>query len=213
MENSQSEFPTALGNPAEGAGFPHSHRVDGGIYFSLPETLSGSASSKFFDGCRSLRSRSIRQRRFAPMVTAIASEWVTAINSESVTAFIVIRTRVWPEKKNKGPNREKKMKNNLAVERLKRCENIVALSEELGVHRRLLYKWRDQLDPVEIGDEPPPGNPRESTLRKEVSQLKRLLAEKTLEVDFFRGALQKVEARRQKTAISGEKASTTKSGA
>jgi transposase-like protein len=100
----------------------------------------------------------------------------------------------------------------MAVERLKRCENIVALSEELGVHRRLLYKWRDQLDPVEIGDEPPPGNPRESTLRKEVSQLKRLLAEKTLEVDFFRGALQKVEARRQKTAISGEKASTTKSG-
>jgi hypothetical protein len=26
----------------------------------------------------------------------------------------------------------------MAVERLKRCENIVALSEELGVHRRLL---------------------------------------------------------------------------
>jgi transposase-like protein len=98
----------------------------------------------------------------------------------------------------------------MAVERLKRCENIVALSEELGVHR-LLYKWRDQLDPVDIGDEPPPENPRESTLRKEVSQLKRVLAEKTLEVDFFRGALQKVEARRQKSAISGEKPSTTKS--
>jgi len=26
----------------------------------------------------------------------------------------------------------------MAVERLKSCENIVALSEELGVHRRLL---------------------------------------------------------------------------
>ncbi len=76
------------------------------------------------------------------------------------------------------------------VERLKRCENIVALSEELGVHRRLLYKWRDQLDPVDIGDEPSPENPRESTLRKEVSQLKRLLAEKTVELDFFKGALQ-----------------------
>jgi transposase len=98
-----------------------------------------------------------------------------------------------------------------AVERLKRCENVVALSEELGVHRRLLYKWRDQLDPVDIGNEPPPENPRESTLRKEVSKLKRLLAEKTLEVDFFKGALQKVEARRQKGGISGEKASTTKS--
>jgi hypothetical protein len=30
----------------------------------------------------------------------------------------------------------------MAVERLKGCANIVALSEELGVHRRLLYKWR-----------------------------------------------------------------------
>jgi hypothetical protein len=41
--------------------------------------------------------------------------------------------------------------------------------------------------------------------------LKQLLAEKTLEVDFFKGALQKVEARRQKSGINGEKASTTKS--
>ena len=99
----------------------------------------------------------------------------------------------------------------MAVERLKRCENIVALSEELGVHRRLLYKWRDQLEPVDIGDEPAPENSREFTLRKDVSQLKRLLAEKTLEVDFFKGALQKVEARRQESGIAGEKASTTKS--
>ena len=52
-------------------------------------------------------------------------------------------------------------------------------------------------------------NPRESTLRKEVSQLKRLLADKTMEVDFFKGALQKVEARRQKSGTSGEKASRT----
>ena len=80
-----------------------------------------------------------------------------------------------------------------------------------GVHRRLLYKWRDQLDPVDIGDEAPPENARESTLRKEVSQLKRVLAEKTLELDFFRGALQRVEARRQKSGISGEKASTMRS--
>ena len=48
-----------------------------------------------------------------------------------------------------------------------------------------------------ISDEPSPENPRESTLRKEVSQLKRLLAEKTVELDFFKGALQKVEAQHQ----------------
>ena len=99
----------------------------------------------------------------------------------------------------------------LAVERLKGCDNIVAPRTKLGVHRRLLYKWRDQLDPAEIAEESPPQNSRESTLRKEVNQLKRLLAEKTVEVDFFKGALQKVEARRQRRGSSGEMASTTKS--
>jgi putative transposase len=82
---------------------------------------------------------------------------------------------------------------------------------ELGVHRRLLYKWRDQVDPADADGEVTLPNSRESTLRKEISKLKRLLADKTVEVDFFRGALQKVEARRQKSDISGEKASTMKS--
>ncbi|SRR6266567_2827760 len=99
----------------------------------------------------------------------------------------------------------------IAVERLKKCDNIVALARELGVHRRLLYKWRDQLDPAEVPEEWPPQNSRESTLRKEVSQLKRLLADKAVEVDFFKGALQKVEARRQRRGSSGETASTTRS--
>jgi transposase-like protein len=74
----------------------------------------------------------------------------------------------------------------MAVERLKACDNIVELSPGLGVHRRLLYKWRDQFDPFGNGEEPPPGNPRESTLRKEVNQLKRVLVDKTLELDFFK---------------------------
>ena len=99
----------------------------------------------------------------------------------------------------------------MAVERLKTCDNIVELSQELGVHRRLLYKWRNQFDPFDSGEESPPGNSRESTLRQEINQLKRVLVDKTLELDFFKGALQKVEARRQKNGISGEKASTTKS--
>lgn len=100
----------------------------------------------------------------------------------------------------------------MAVERLKSCDNITALAQELGVNRRLLYKWRDQLDPAASSDKSPAQPSQESTLRKEVSQLKRRLADKALEVDFFKGALQKVEARRQRTGSSGEQASTTKSG-
>ncbi len=76
----------------------------------------------------------------------------------------------------------------MAVERLKQCDNIVALSQELGVSRRLLYTWREKLEPVESG-EGPPATLRESTLRKEVSRLKRVLAEKVLEVAFFQRCL------------------------
>ena len=100
----------------------------------------------------------------------------------------------------------------MCVERMKRCDDIVALAAELDIHRRLLYRWRDQLEPVDKGEWPPPQNSRESTLRKEVSQLKRVLADKTVELDFFKGALQKVEARRRSSSGSGEQASTTESG-
>jgi transposase len=100
----------------------------------------------------------------------------------------------------------------MCVERMKQCDDIGALARELNIHRRYLYRWRDQLEPAEKSEGPPPQNSRESTLRKEVSQLKRVLAEKTLELDFFKGALQKVEARQQQSGGSGAKASTTKSG-
>jgi transposase-like protein len=97
----------------------------------------------------------------------------------------------------------------MAVERLKTCDNIVALSKELGVHRRMLYKWRDQFAPFDETAEPATGSSPQARLRRTVHQLQRLLVDKTLEVDFFKGALQKVEARRQQTGRSGAKASTT----
>ena len=100
----------------------------------------------------------------------------------------------------------------MAVDRLNRCDNIVALAKELGISRRLLYTWREQLEPVETLEGPRvPVTSRESTLRKEVSRLKRVLAEKVLEVDFFKGDLQQVEARRQRSGTAGAPASMPRS--
>jgi hypothetical protein len=53
---------------------------------------------------------------------------------------------------------------------------------------------------------------RSSGLEEENRLLKQLLAERTLEVDFFKGALQKIAARRQQNDGAGETASTTKCG-
>lgn len=94
---------------------------------------------------------------------------------------------------------------------MKSSPNITALAKELDVNGRLLYKWRDQLEPLEDGEQRLSNTP-EAELRKELAQSKRLLADKTLEADFFRGALQKVEARRQRSGNTGETASTPKSG-
>ena len=99
----------------------------------------------------------------------------------------------------------------MAVDRLNQCENIVTLAKELGISRRLLYTWREKLELTPSGGGPP-ANAREATIRKEVSHLKRVLAEKVLEVDFFKGALHTVEARRQRNGTAGAQASTPTSG-
>ena len=93
-----------------------------------------------------------------------------------------------------------------AIERMNACGNIVGLARELGVSRRVLYQWRDRLEQTDSS----PGRSRELILRKQILKLKRLLASKTLEVDFFRHALQRVGARRRQNFHPGDKASTTR---
>lgn len=93
-----------------------------------------------------------------------------------------------------------------AVERMDACGNIVGLARELGICRRVLYNWRDRFDEADH----PPARSRELILRKQITKLKRLLANKTLEVDFFRHALHRVGARRRQRTASGAKASMTK---
>ena len=93
-----------------------------------------------------------------------------------------------------------------AVERMRACHNIIRLARELGISRRALYNWRDQLDETN----PPLTHARELIFRKHIVRLKRLLANKTLEVDFFKRAWQKVGARRRQNFHSGDKASMTR---
>jgi transposase-like protein len=74
-----------------------------------------------------------------------------------------------------------------AVERTNACGNIVGLARELGICRRALYNWRERVEETDS----PPGRTRELILRRQILRLKRLLANKTLEVDFFQTCLAK----------------------
>ena len=93
---------------------------------------------------------------------------------------------------------------------MRTCENVGELARELGVRPRCLYKWRAKLEMVEPGEETARPSTHAASHRREIQQLKRLLAEKTMEANFFKGALQKVEARRQKHEETGETASTSR---
>ena len=55
----------------------------------------------------------------------------------------------------------------MALERLKSCPSVTALSKELGIHRGLLYRWRNRMEPREEGPGPPVAS-RERELRQEI---------------------------------------------
>jgi predicted HAD superfamily phosphohydrolase len=105
----------------------------------------------------------------------------------------------------------------MALERMKACTNICALANELGIPRERLYQWSRKLEARELPQEwreEWKGKRRDEEklkLTEHLQQVKQLLAEKTLEVDFLKGALQRVEARRQEKGSSGGKRSTSKS--
>ena len=99
-----------------------------------------------------------------------------------------------------------------AVEQMKTCNSIVELSRQLKVHWRLLYRWRSEAEAALADKEQTAAEVREAALQAENTKLKLALADKTLEVDFFRGALRNIEALRPKPTRNGGAAFTTKSG-
>jgi transposase-like protein len=111
-----------------------------------------------------------------------------------------------------------------ALVRLAQGASVQTVFEELAVSRATVYRWRDEYEaqnpsspsPPErdvpaAGKDEPSGTKRRKLAEAPkdllIKQLKTALAEKTLEVDFFRGALREVEARRRSNTTSGEKPS------
>ena len=97
------------------------------------------------------------------------------------------------------------------------ADSIVGLAKELGIRLNLLYKWEAKLKgrkPVPAGrqTEVRSASETEQALREEIRQLREALGKRAQEIDFFRSALQKIEARRRSRNGSGVTASTPKFG-
>jgi transposase-like protein len=99
-----------------------------------------------------------------------------------------------------------------AVARMGQCESVTGLARELGVNWRLLYRWREEQRSESEDAVKSSADEKIHVLKAEVAQLQAALATKVLEVDFLKGALQKVEAGRRSNAADGAGAFTTKSG-
>jgi transposase-like protein len=102
------------------------------------------------------------------------------------------------------------------LERLKTCKNVSALVSELQVSRAQMYRWRDEA----LGRIPVP-NPKtaaqieekkEERQQRRIAELERLTARQALELDFFKGALQRIEENRRKREQTSGTTSTSKSG-
>ena len=95
-----------------------------------------------------------------------------------------------------------------ALEKMKTCVNVTRLARELGIRRKWLYQWKEdaaggQLSaPVEA----------DSKGERKVKELEALVARQSLELDFFKGALQRIEERRRKRDETSGAGSTNKSG-
>ena len=94
-----------------------------------------------------------------------------------------------------------------AVARVEAGENLAEVAMDLGVDRRGLARWQERLDPEMLRTD----RRREKALAEKVEELKKVLAEKVLEVDFLQGALHKVEERRRQSGSAGRPESTTRS--
>ena len=104
-----------------------------------------------------------------------------------------------------------------ALERMKTCQNVRGLAKELGVSRQLLYWWKQQAEgrkKTTGASQTEDQDPRERRIREleqKVGELKEVIGQKTLEVDFFAEALRRVEESRQRKGKSGVTASTPES--
>ena len=101
-----------------------------------------------------------------------------------------------------------------ALERMKTCQDVSGLAGELGISRGQLYRFQREA----LGRKPEPRpeawlkEKADERQRRRVAELERLVARQALELDFFKGALLRIEENRRKRGQNSGKPSTSKSG-
>jgi transposase len=103
-----------------------------------------------------------------------------------------------------------------AVQRILKGEKVAALSLELGIHRKLLYEWMRRVNDGGESNLRQRGRPRKvdtvtgsaDSVRRQITELERMVAHQQLIIEFFRHALQQVEKLRHERSAIGVTASS-----
>jgi transposase-like protein len=106
----------------------------------------------------------------------------------------------------------------MAIRRMEEAGNVTGLAEELGVRRELLYDWREKhaaggAEGLNNSGRPRPSaqSPEVMAAEKKIAELERKLGEQALLIDFFKGALRRIEGSRQANGEPGATASSPRS--
>jgi len=115
-----------------------------------------------------------------------------------------------------------------AVGRVAAGEAASAVAADLGVDRRRVYEWQEQVRQGGLEVLRGPGRPRKGSLdgpplksailnegaaaRRRIAELERKIGEQQADLDFFRQALRHVKARQQAAGVPGKPRSSKSSG-
>ena len=106
----------------------------------------------------------------------------------------------------------------MAIRRMDTAGNVEALAQELGIRRELLYKWRRKHEAGGAEALRNSGRPRPTevsaqmlTAERRIAELERKVGEQALLIDFFKGALRRIEGTRQAVSGPGGTASSPRS--
>src|SRR6202011_1945634 len=96
-----------------------------------------------------------------------------------------------------------------AVRRLEMGASIAEVARAFEVNPNVPYRWRREFRGGSDNAFPGPGQRRWEESR--VAQLERKIGQQTLEIDFLKGCLQRIEEQRQLQAVGGKPLSTSRS--
>jgi transposase len=96
-----------------------------------------------------------------------------------------------------------------AVRRLEMGASIAEVARAFEVNPNVLHRWRREFRDGPGNAFPGPGKRRWE--ENQVAQLERKIGQQTLEIDFLKGCLQRIEEQRQLQAITGKPLSSSKS--